>query len=412
MTLPRFSATTAVATFAAALAMAPAHVDSSQRPLVFPLTDAYGHVAHLGPSAECAASFLDIAATGAVLALTPSGAAPATDDGGAVLSLAAPFRLYGQQVTHLVVSTNGYLAAADSLARDSGGDYSDDCPLPAVPHPGPAVAGRILVLHDDLDGGASGGLLLHQHFAECPRPSQALANEPCTVIQWDSWSTRAGGALFDAQAVLYHGSSSVVVQHRGTPPSQATVGLQDHGARIALAPTCAGLALAPGTAALCFYEPRFPVGGPVADLELEIGKAPVTVVAGGSLELLVPAANAGPSPAVGAAVSSILDSGLSCTWTCEAGDGASCTPGPVAGPIADAVSLEPGGWAIYTVSCTVDPQASGFLVLEVGIETPPDTTDPNPADNSDAVVIVVLESALFADGFESGDTGAWSTAVQ
>ncbi len=408
-TLPRlpFAAALAALSFAG-LAAAPA---AAQRPLVLPLTDSFGYRAHASAFGGCAVDFVDVATSGSPISLTPAGAAPALDEGGAVIELEAPFELYGRAATRLVASSNGYLALADSLLRDSGGDFSNDCPLPAIPDPGPAVAARVLVVHGDLDGGPGSGWVLHQFFPTCPRPSGALPDEPCTVIQWDSWSSHAGGHSFDAQAVLYHSSFAVAVQYRGTPPPDATVGIQDSVARTALAPTCAGVPLTPGTHAICFYDPRAPGGGPTADLSTSIDEGPKVVNPGGTAGYSITVTNHGPMAVSAAAVESAVDVALDCTWTCQAGAGGSCAAGPVAGPIMDVVGLDHHGVVTYSLHCLVDPAAAGEVTVVALVTPPSGVTDPEPANDACTATASVLVESLFADGFESGDTGAWSTTA-
>ena len=100
---------------------------------------------------------------------TASDSDPAEDDGGAAIALAAPFELYGQPATTLVMSSNGYLALAPSLAAEDGGDFSNDAALPAIPDNARGVAARILAYHDDLSGFDTAGSGLYEYFATCPR---------------------------------------------------------------------------------------------------------------------------------------------------------------------------------------------------------------------------------------------------
>ena len=63
--------------------------------------------------------------------------------------------------------------------------------------------------------------------------------------------------------------------------------------------------------------------------------------------------------------------------------GSSCAqPGPVAGNIATTVSLAAGGTATFTVTATVDPNATGTLVNTASVAAPPGVTDSDPSNNS------------------------------
>lgn len=385
------------------LATAVAAPADAGRPLVWPLVDDAGTQAWDSTQSACAAAFADISATGTQLVLSDG------DDGGAVIALTEPFQLYGEELSSLVVSANGYLAATGSLLRDSGGDFSDDCPLPAIPEPGPAATGRILALHDDLAAGAT-GQVFQQHFASCPRSSEAVGDESCTVVQWDQWASLDGGTTFDLQVVLYHSSFEVVSQYRGVVPADATVGLQAADASTALAPTCAGAGLPAGPHALCFFDRRFPPGGPIHDLGVEIDQAPATVSTGDTVQLVLSVANAGPSPVADAAVTSVLTGGSTCTWTCTPDSGTDCTSGPVNGQVADAVSLPPDTVITYLVDCVLGSSLPDPLVLSISVEPPALGDDPVLGDNTETATMTVTD-ALFADDFESGGSTAWSATT-
>ena len=118
-------------------------------------------------------SWVDISATGTNLG---SG-----DDATSQVVLSAPFNFYGTNYSALQMGTNGYLSTDPS---DAGGDLSNDCAtFPVAPSTG--GGGRFYVLHDDLNiSSGNSGSMYSQYFASCPRPSDALTGEPCTVCQW------------------------------------------------------------------------------------------------------------------------------------------------------------------------------------------------------------------------------------
>jgi len=123
---------------------------------------------------------------------------------------------------------------------------------------------------------------------------------------------------------------------------------------------------------------------PVVDADLTIAKTDgLTVVnQGGALSYTVTAGNDGPGDVVGATVSDNFPAGLTCTWTCLASAGSSCTVGPVAGNLADGVNLLAGGTATYTALCTVAASASGNLSNTATIGAPSGVNDADPSDNS------------------------------
>jgi uncharacterized repeat protein (TIGR01451 family) len=353
----------------------------AQRPAAPTVPDTFGYRVFDQSAPECPFQYVDIAGGGSVISLSPSGAGPAFDDGGAVVPLSLPFELYGQFTTDVVVSSNGYLAIASSLAIEDGGDFSNDAILPAIPGNAPGTPARVLVHHDDLSGDATGGMLYEQHFAACPRPSEPLGAEPCTVFQWADWQLPSGGGTFDFQAILYHGSFGVVIQivPGAGAPDGATIGIQNRRATVAsqYRPNSAIVA----NTAICFLDPRFPSGGPEADLEVSVDNATEVATPGESLTYEIGLLNRGPSPVTGATLSDNASAALvGCTWSCVSSPGSSCTTGG-SGPLLDQVDLQPLGWADYRLTCTTAPIAN-TIVYTLTAAPPIGVPDPVPANNS------------------------------
>jgi uncharacterized repeat protein (TIGR01451 family) len=160
-----------------------------------------------------------------------------------------------------------------------------------------------------------------------------------------------------------------------------------------------------GAGAVFVYEGLFE-----ADLEIIKTDGTPTASPGGQTTYIIDASNpTGPGDANGATVFDLFPGELSCTWTCLSSGGAACTAGPVAGPINDAVDLPVGGSVSYAAVCDIDPGATGFLVNTSVITLPTGMTDPDLANNTDSDVdTLVAGDLIFADGFETGDTGAWN----
>jgi hypothetical protein len=222
--------------------------------------DGYGHLVS-GAAADCPYTAVDISATGTVLTLTAAdGSVTALDDGAAVIALAAPFEFYGQAINSIVASTNAYLAIADSLGVENGGDFSNDPYLPAVPENTPAAFGRIDVYHDELTGEPSGQMTT-QYFATCPRASEAIGTEACSVVQWKNFAKIGNAGTLDVQAILYHASSEIVLQHTAVDASagnSACVGIQDPLAADGGAWSCNGTHPIIAGSAVCFIDPAHP----------------------------------------------------------------------------------------------------------------------------------------------------------
>ncbi|MCP3981127.1 MAG: DUF11 domain-containing protein [bacterium] len=103
---------------------------------------------------------------------------------------------------------------------------------------------------------------------------------------------------------------------------------------------------------------------------------------GGSLTYDITVANGGPSGVTGAVVADPFPAVLSCTWTCSASGGSSCTAGPLAGDIVDAATIAPLGLLTYTAVCDIDPMAMGWLSNTATAQPPAGVEELFPADNS------------------------------
>lgn len=106
---------------------------------------------------------------------------------------------------------------------------------------------------------------------------------------------------------------------------------------------------------------------------------------GEGVVFVVEVENRGPDDAFGARVLDPPPDGLSdVAWTCEAGDGARCTPAGT-GTIDDRVDLPAGSAVTYRVTGTVSQAAAGELVNRVSVEPAPGLFDPDPGNGADEV---------------------------
>lgn len=209
----------------------------------------------------CGFDYITLGSSARPVALAPGHARAAADDGAAVIELGQPFEFYQLPSTRLVVSGNGYLAAADSLAVEDGSDFSNDCGLPARPDNPVASHNRIYVYHDDLRP-RSGGQVRQAHFSACPRASAAGRPEACTVVEWDGFERASpvpSTQPLQMQAVLYHGSHEIALQYASLDDSgaaQATIGLQGFDGRTARQASCNTPRRVAPQQAVCFFDPR------------------------------------------------------------------------------------------------------------------------------------------------------------
>lgn len=211
--------------------------------------------------AACGFDYIDLGPSGRALPLKAGHARADADDGAAVLALSQPFEFYQLPTRSLVVSGNGYLAAADSLAVEDGSDFSNDCGLPSRADNPSAAQNRIYVYHDDLRARA-GGEVRQAFFAACPRPAAAGGDEACTVVEWDGFERASpvpSSQPLRAQAVLYHGSHEIALQYSSLDDSQAaqaTIGLQGFDGRTAREASCNSARRITARQAVCFFDPR------------------------------------------------------------------------------------------------------------------------------------------------------------
>jgi hypothetical protein len=212
---------------------------------------------------QCGFDFVDLGPTGLPLAMAPANAAAAGDDRAGVLALAQPFEFYQEPAASVVASDNGYLAIADSLEREDGSDFSNDCGLPVRADNPAASQERIYLYHDDLRP-QPGAVVKQAHFSRCPRTSAMGAPEACTVVEWSGFEREGplhSSQPLHAQAVLYHGSHEIVLQYASVDDSlggQATVGLQGFDGRAAREAGCNVARQVRPRQAVCFRDPRHP----------------------------------------------------------------------------------------------------------------------------------------------------------
>ena len=127
---------------------------------------------------------------------------------------------------------------------------------------------------------------------------------------------------------------------------------------------------------------------PVADLAITKTDGSPIAVPGTAVTYTITASNLGPSDVVGAVVTDNFPSDFTAvTWTCAASAGSSC-PGVGTGNLSNPVNLLNGGSAVFTVTGTILPSATGLLVNTASVATPPGVSDPSSANNTDIDTLV------------------------
>ncbi len=146
-----------------------------------------------------------------------------------------------------------------------------------------------------------------------------------------------------------------------------------------------------------------PPANPVGDLQVTINDGQTNVVPGAALTYTIVASNAGPNTISGAVIADTLPASLTnVSYTATAtGDAAGFWS--ASGNINQPVTMPPGSTITYTVSATVAAGATGTIVNTATITPPPQSTDPNPANNSATRHRFARTASRFA-----GDGQRWS----
>lgn len=304
---------------------------------------------------QCDFQFIDITNQVPALELTSASTFPANDDGRTgIIDLAAvngAFNFYGQSVSQVVMSTNGYIGTA---AATTGGDFNNLCSsTPSSDNNGK----RMQVMHDDLVAGS----LRWASFAQCPRPSSvAPSAQRCLVFQWNNMGLYAGSTPtgdFDFQAVVYPLTSQIVYQYRNAIPGNgegATVGILNPAVAGQQLTSSCNLPQVTPLRAVCFYHPQnLPASADIAKLRMENplvnvgGMQPAATKAASTFFAIDPAAACGSRYRIGLTGTADDNSGNFSTSTFEflVGDDGNCNiNNSCAVSLPPTVSLRPGAF--------------------------------------------------------------------
>lgn len=140
-----------------------------------------------------------------------------------------------------------------------------------------------------------------------------------------------------------------------------------------------------------------------AELVVSLTDERDVVLAGGTLEYTLEIKSQGVVGDPAANLTTSLPAGISCTYTSLAAGGAAGNTTAGSGNLAEILQLPNGSTVTYTFQCGVPVGTTGNLVATATVT--PSVAEAFPADNS---ATESTASALFLDGFESGNTAAWS----
>ena len=120
---------------------------------------------------------------------------------------------------------------------------------------------------------------------------------------------------------------------------------------------------------------------PQANLGITKTDGVATAVPGESVSYTITASNPGPSDAPGATVADTFPLSETCTWTCGATGGGTCSAGPITGNINDVVNLPAGSTVTYLADCDISSAATGNLSNDATVTAPAGVTDLPLDDN-------------------------------
>ncbi len=145
-----------------------------------------------------------------------------------------------------------------------------------------------------------------------------------------------------------------------------------------------------------------------ADVSVSKSDGVTAATPGSSLTYTIVVANAGPSTDPAVALSDTLPAVLTCTYTSAAAGGATGNTAAGAGDLAETLAMPASSSVTYTVSCTIDSDATGTLSNTASIT--PSITDLMPGNNSatddDTVLVPSADLAITkTDGVTSAVPG-------
>ena len=194
-------------------------------------------------------NYVDITGTGTLVVNA--------DDGNSAVALGAPFTIYGQVITDIAVSSNGFITDVLSTATD----FDNDCPLPDAPSSGAGFF-RIAGLHDDLvTTTAIGGGTYYQYFdaAQAAAIGFPGTTDGVSIVQWTGEHFTSDTPV-DAEVVLFHDDGTILsmVAVDGDGGEFATMGIQNADASTGLNYVCnTAASVIPGTTAVEYtFEPE------------------------------------------------------------------------------------------------------------------------------------------------------------
>jgi uncharacterized repeat protein (TIGR01451 family) len=165
-------------------------------------------------------------------------------------------------------------------------------------------------------------------------------------------------------------------------------------------------------AGMSSISPPFRVRPPEADLYTTVSNGQDEVLPGETLSYTLSFGNSGQDDVLNVAAAGVFPAELTgVLWTCDDAGGGVCGDPSGAGDIAETVHLPAGAHLSFTATGTVDPGATGPVVVASTVAGPTGMIEVDPVNNSAIDSDPIGDPLIFADGFESGDTSAWTAAM-
>ena len=137
------------------------------------------------------------------------------------------------------------------------------------------------------------------------------------------------------------------------------------------------------------------------------------VILGQQLTYTITVSNAGLADKPGLRVTDAFPKALTgISWTCSEVGGGTCEAASGSGDIDETVDLPAGTHVTFVAIATVTQLGSDWLTNSVSVEAWQGMDDPDLSNNSASDTNTGwLPAEIFADGFENGNTLAWSNSV-
>ncbi|MEM8952870.1 MAG: choice-of-anchor Q domain-containing protein [Verrucomicrobiota bacterium] len=179
--------------------------------------------------------WIDITTTGQLVLSSGSNTSSndATNGIGSPVELGFPFTIYGQTITQLVPTTEGYLS---SDPAEAGLDNTNDCPLPTLPDKGTGI--RIYAYHADLNLNQAQSNVYYQYF---PKSPHGHYDGGVSIFTWENAAIGTSSIfVLDFQALLFDNGDIIINYDTGgfTFTNNATIGLQDTVSANGIAARC------------------------------------------------------------------------------------------------------------------------------------------------------------------------------